>query len=134
MISLRLFKKIMQHVKEQEQIDEQLTKLLVCKESNGFISTADTLIDDILKLLQEIFDDKYETIEWWFWEISDNHKFIYENGVKYDLNDLDSLYYYLTGELDAIPQSEYKEEDLPKTIELNGEEFIDVLQEEWSKK
>ena len=66
MISLRLFKKIMQHVKEQEQIDEQLTKLLVCKESNGFISTADTLIDDILKLLQEIFDKFYESYMTYF--------------------------------------------------------------------
>lgn len=134
MISLELFRKIIQHIKEQEEVDEQLTKLLVCKDSNGFISTADTLIDDMLKLLQEIFNDKYETIEWWFWEISDNHKFIYDNDIKYDLNDLDSLYYYLIGELDQVPQSEYEEENLPKTVKLSGEEFCDVLQEAWGKK
>lgn len=131
MISLELFRKIIQHIKEQEEVDEQLTKLLVCKDSNGWVSTCETLIDDMLKLLQEIFNDKYETIEWWFWEIFEDHKFIYDNGVKYDLNDLDSLYYYLIGKLDQVPQSEYKEESLPKTVELSGEEFVDIVKEMW---
>lgn len=109
MISLELFKKIIKDIQEQELKDEQLTKLLVCSECTGWVSTCDNLINDLMELLSYELGDEYETIEWWFYDISDGNKFVYEDinnneQIKYNLNDLDSLYYYVTGELKKVPQ------------------------------
>lgn len=116
MISLELFKKIIKDIQEQELKDEQLTKLLVCSECTGWVSTCDNLINDLMELLSYELGDEYETIEWWFYDISDGNKFVYEDinnneQIKYNLNDLDSLYYYVTGEFKKVPQEVIKKED-----------------------
>lgn len=113
MISLELFKKIIKDIQEQELKDEQLTKLLVCSECTGWVSTCDNLINDLMELLSYELGDEYETIEWWFYDISDGNKFVYEDinnneQIKYNLNDLDSLYYYVTGELKKVSQEVVK--------------------------
>ena len=133
MISLELFKKIIKDIQEQELKDEQLTKLLVCSECTGWISSAEEIINDLIKLLQFELGDEYETIEWYLYDIYDGNKFIYEDinnneQIKYDLNDLDSLYYYITGELKKVPQEVVKNKinKYTETIQ-SGEEVLDYI-------
>lgn len=109
MISLDLFKSIVSHIKQQEEKDEKLTKLLVDPDFTGWISTANDLIDDLVKLLEYELGDKYEYISWWLYDISDGNKFVYEDfkddkQVRYNLNDLKDLYNYIIGDLEAVKQ------------------------------
>lgn len=133
MISLELFKKIIKDIQEQELKDEQLTKLLVCSECTGWISSAEEITNDLIKLLQFELGDEYETIEWYLYDIYDGNKFIYEDinnneQIKYDLNDLDSLYYYIAGELKKVPQEVVKNKinKYTETIQ-SGEEVLDYI-------
>lgn len=109
MISLDLFKSIISHIKQQEEKDEKLTKLLIDPDFTGWISTANDLIDDLVKLLEYELGDKYEYISWWLYDITDGHKFIYEDfkdnkQIRYNLNDLEDLYNYIIGDLEAVKQ------------------------------
>ena len=131
MISLELFKKIIKDIQEQELKDEQLTKLLVCSECTGWVSTCDNLINDLMELLYYELGDEYETIEWWFYDISDGNKFVYEDinnneQIKYNLNDLDSLYYYVTGDYSRVPQTIIKRDD--KDTNLNKDNYTNFCQ------
>lgn len=109
MISLDLFKSIIGHIKQQEEKDEKLTKLLIDPEFTGWVSTANDLIDDLVKLLEYELGDKYEYISWWLYDISDGNKFVYEDfkedkQVRFNLNSPEDLYYYITGDLEAVKQ------------------------------
>ena len=131
MISLELFKKIIKDIQEQELKDEQLTKLLVCSECTGWVSTCDNLINDLMELLSYELGDEYETIEWWFYDISDGNKFVYEDinnneQIKYNLNDLDSLYYYVTSDYSRVPQTIIKRDD--KNTNLNEDNYTNFCQ------
>ena len=131
MISLELFKKIIKDIQEQELKDEQLTKLLVCPECTGWVSTCEPIMDDLIKLLQFELKDKYETLEWYLYDVSDGHKFVYENKneeeqIKYNLNDLDSLYYYIIGNYSEVPQETIKRDD--KDTILNEDNYADFCQ------
>lgn len=133
MISLELFKKIIKDIQDQELKDEQLTKLLVCPECTGWISTCEPIIDDLIQLLQFELGDNYETFEWYLYDISDGHKFVYEDinnneQIKYNLNELDSLYYYITGELKKVPQEVVKKKinKYTETIQT-GEETLEYI-------
>lgn len=109
MISLELFKKIILDIEKHEDRDNKLTELLVDNGCTGWISTANEIINDLVKLLQIELGDKYEMIEWWLYDVSDGHKFVYESindttECVMDLNDLDNLYYYITGEHENVTQ------------------------------
>lgn len=109
MISLDLFKSIISHIKQQEEKDEKLTKLLIDPSFKGWVSTANDLIDDLVKLLEYELGDKYEYISWWLYDITDGNKFVYEDfkdnkQIRYNLNDLKDLYNYTTGDLEAVKQ------------------------------
>ena len=109
MISLDLFKSIVSHIKQQEEKDEKLTKLLIDPDFTGWVSTANNLIDDLVKLLEYELGDKYEYISWWLYDITDGEKFVYEDfkddkQVRYNLNDLKDLYNYIIGDLEAVKQ------------------------------
>lgn len=139
MISLDLFKSIISHIKQQEEKDEKLTKLLIDPDFTGWISTANNLIDDLVKLLEYELGDKYEYISWWLYDISDGNKFVYENfkddkQVRYNLNDLEDLYYYIIGDLEAVKQdivNKNKEDDTFKTIDSSVvNEIFDTI---WSE-
>lgn len=116
MISLDLFKSIISHIKQQEEKDEKLTKLLIDSDFTGWISTANDLIDDLVKLLEYELGDKYEYISWWLYDISDGNKFVYEDfkddkQVRYNLNDLKDLYNYIIGDLEAVKQDTVDKDD-----------------------
>lgn len=131
MISLETFRKIVQTIKKQEEIDDKLTQLLVDPNCYGWVSTGSDLIYAMMDLLQDIFGDEYETIEWWWYETSDNHKFIYEdtpdgkNQIRYNLNDVDNLYYYLIKDYKNIPQ-EIIEKD---SVTIDDNEYKDTVNE-----
>jgi hypothetical protein len=139
MISLDLFKSIISHIKQQEEKDEKLTKLLIDSDFTGWISTANGLIDDLVKLLEYELGDKYEYISWWLYDISDGNKFVYEDfkddkQVRYNLNDLKDLYNYIIGDLEAVKQdivNKNKEDNTFKTVDDSVfNEFFDTI---WSE-
>lgn len=131
MISLETFRKIVETIKKQEELDDKLTQLLVDPDCCGWISTGSELIDTIIDLLQDIFGDEYETIEWWWYEINDNHKFIYEDmsdgkyQIEFDLNDIDSLYYYLIKDYKNVPQRVVEKDN----TYINSNEYKDTVNE-----
>ena len=136
MISLDLFKSIISHIKQQEEKDEKLTKLLIDPDFTGWISTADNLIDDLVKLLEYELGDKYEYISWWLYDISDGKKFVYEDfkddkQVRYNLNDLKDLYNYIIGDLEAVKQdivSKNKKDTTFTTVDSSViNEFFDTI-------
>ena len=140
MISLDLFKSIVSHIKQQEEKDEKLTKLLIDPEFTGWISTANDLIDDLVKLLEYELGDKYEYISWWLYDISDGNKFVYEDfkedkQVRYNLNDLEDLYNYIIGDLEAVKQDiVYKNKNQNKIIyQEKGITIDEVFNTIWGK-
>lgn len=131
MITLELFKKIIKDIQDQELKDEQLTKLLVNPECMGWVSTCEPIINDLIQLLQFELKDEYETLEWWLYDIYDGNKFVYENKndkeqIKYNLNDLDSLYYYIVGDYSRVPQELVERDN--KDTNLNEENYISFSQ------
>lgn len=152
MISLELFTKIIQDIQKQEIKDEQLTNLLVCPDCTGWINSAEDLICDLIKLLSHELGDKYDYIEWWLYDLKpeDNNKFIYDNivspcgkfgkvekSIRYDLNSIEDLYYYVTGQLDKVKQEEYNEENIScdECILREADSItIDLLKKIWKNK
>ena len=139
MISLNLFVKIIQDIQRQEEKDDKLTKLLVCPDCTGWINSAEDLISDLVELLQFELGDKYECVSWWLYDISDNNKFVYEDiddtrEVKYDLNDLKDLYYYIIKDFKNVKQSViYKQDKNNKDNNKDNEQNIISLKEFFDK-
>ena len=111
--SLEQFRKIINAIQEMEKNEDIVTKMLVCKDSTGWIDFGGDLISETVKLLETALDDKYETIQWWFWEFirEEDPRLIYEDikgnedeQIEFNLSKVDSLYYYLTGEKRLVPQ------------------------------
>lgn len=135
MITLELFKKIIGDIKKQEEKDDKLTELLVCPECTGWINSAEDLISDLIQLLQFELKDEWDTIEWWLYDISDGNRFSYDNNIKYDLNELDDLYYYLTGELDKVKQEPYdREQEEHEIVNMSFDDTMDVIKQIWEDK
>lgn len=135
MISLEKFVSIIQDIKNQDKKDEELTKLLVCKYSAGWISSAEPLIEDIIVLLETMFDDKAEAISGYIYDILDDKKYVYDwdNNVKYDINTPENLYYYLIGEYDKLYSEKIENIDVnscTKNMEISGQEFIKFVMNE----
>lgn len=139
MISLDLFKSIISHIKQQEEKDEKLTKLLIDPGFTGWISIANDLIDDLVKLLEYELGDKYEYISWWLYDISDGNKFVYENfkddkQVRYNLNDLKDLYNYIIGDLEAVKQDIVNKDDKNNSYTMAGSSVVnEIFDTIWSE-
>ena len=139
MISLDLFKSIISHIKQQEEKDEKLTKLLIDPDFNGWISTANDLIDDLVKLLEYELGDKYEYISWWLYDVSDGNKFVYEDfkddkQVRYNLNLPEDLYYYVTGDLEAVKQDTVDKDDKNNSYTMADSSVVnEIFDTIWSE-
>ena len=139
MISLDLFKNIISHIKQQEEKDEKLTKLLIDPDFTGWISTANDLIDDLVKLLEYELGDKYEYISWWLYDISDGNKFVYEDfkddkQVRYNLNDLKDLYNYIIGDLEAVKQDIVNKDDKNNSYTMADSSVVnEIFDTIWSE-
>lgn len=123
--SLEQFRKIINAIQEMEKNEDILTKMLVCKDSTGWIDFGGDLISETVKLLETTLDDKYETIQWWFWEFirEEDPKYIYEDlddelEVRYDLSKVESLYFYLIGEKDKTVHKTVKKSDETKVYNV----------------
>lgn len=140
MISLDLFKNIISHIKQQEEKDEKLTKLLIDPEFTGWVSTANDLIDDLVKLLEYELGDKYEYVSWWLYDIADGDKFVYEDfkddkQVRYNLNDLKDLYNYIIGDLEAVKQDIVNKNKENNTFTMVDSSVVnEIFDTIWGKK
>lgn len=140
MISLDLFKSIVSHIKQQEEKDEKLTKLLIDPEFTGWVSTANDLIDDLVKLLEYELGDKYEYVSWWLYDIADGDKFVYEDfkddkQVRYNLNDLKDLYNYIIGDLEAVKQDIVNKNKENNTFTMVDSSVVnEIFDTIWGKK
>lgn len=134
-ITLDIFKKIILNIKKMEEDNDKLTELLVCKESTGWCSFGDTIIDCMIELLTKTLKDETEMLNWWLYDIHDGGKFIYEKindteEIVYDLNEIEDLYNYMVGDLHKVKQ-ELKPIDktkIYKTKEANMQELKDLFE------
>lgn len=107
MITLETFKKCVKAIQHQDEIDKQLTDLLIGSECSGWVSTGEELINSMRALLKDSMNDQYDYIDWWLYDVDKGNRKVYERKknefcgevqLTYDLEDLDSLYYYILGE------------------------------------
>ncbi len=139
MISLDLFKSVVGHIYQQEEKDKKLTELLIDPDFTGWISTANDLIDDLINLLEYELGDKYETVSWWIYDISDGKKFVYEDidedkQVEFNLNSLDDLYYYIIGDLEMVKQRVVSKDKDTVFKTVDASEISECFDTIWGKK
>jgi hypothetical protein len=115
MITLKEFKNIFKHIELLESKNKQLTEIIVCKDSSGWVNHGENLIDDIFMLLHHSFNIpvEYKLFEWWKYDARDGRKYIFEESkkIKYNLNSLDNLYLYARGERDKVVEP-YTEDEI----------------------
>jgi hypothetical protein len=104
MIELETFKKCIEAIYRQEKIDDDLTKLLVPEDCTGWVSTGEELIRCMTLLLKDVLGDKYDYIEWWLYDAIEGDKAVWYKEIKYHLDDLQDLYYYIIGEYSKVKQ------------------------------
>ena len=113
MITLETFKKCVKAIQHQDEIDKQLTDLLIGSECSGWVTTGEELINSMRALLKDSMNDQYDYIDWWLYDVDEGERKVWENKkdlsseqslrFEYNLEDLDSLYYYILGEYHNVP-------------------------------
>ena len=104
MISKELFCEILNNIKKQEEIDQEISEA-IGKRCEGYpivFGGTDYYRESLLQLLHEVMNDRNEYIEWWLWE-TDSYIVWDETTspeTKWDLHTPESLYNYLTGTLE----------------------------------
>ena len=143
MITLKEFKNIFKHIELLENKNKQLTEIIVCKDSSGWVDHGENLVDDIFMLLHHSFNIPIEDnlFGWWKYDARDGRKYIYEESknAKYNLNSLDNLYLYARGEYDKIAEpyteDEIKEHKRCKSTQATVEHILggaeDFLKQIW---
>lgn len=112
MITLETFKKCVKAIQHQDEIDKQLTDLLIGDGCTGWVTTGEELINSMRALLKDSMNDQYDYIDWWLYDVGGGNREVWEHKkneldgevqLTYDLEDLDSLYYYILGEYHNVP-------------------------------
>ena len=122
MITLETFKKCIKAIQHQDEIDKQLTDLLIGDGCSGWVTTGEELINSMRALLKDSMNDQYDFIDWWLYDVDKDKRKVWERKknefcdeiqLTYDLEDLDSLYYYILGEYCNVPTTvaPYKEQE-----------------------
>ena len=97
MISFKTFKKVITGIQQHRQWQDRCTKFInqeICTDSRAFVTAGDDLSAITLKLLEEIFDDKGEWINWWLYE--DVEKVVgFSDGTSKNISKLKDLYNFL---------------------------------------
>ena len=101
MITLEIFEKIIKDIQKHIKNNEILSNILIGDESYGWVSHGNIIIDDLIKLLERIFKDDNEDIEWWLFD-SNSDKFVWLHDYKYDLTEIKDLYYWLKKDYDKV--------------------------------
>ena len=100
MITLERFEEIIKTIK---QFDEDISKVseIFIKGCTGFIDFHFAITDIIEELLNDIFDNEdKDLISWWLYENVD--KIITWNNIKYDLTNIEDLYFWLKKDYNKI--------------------------------
>lgn len=118
MLTLDQFKQIFKHIEDLDRSNDELTKILVCKDTTGWISYSDELVIDIFSLLNSVFDlDPDDDIfMWYLYDVSDGNKYCYDSDYKYDLNNIEDLYYYVCGDLDKVTKYKLEKKDREEKV------------------
>lgn len=136
MISIRNFKKIFNDIQEHEEKNDVLTKIIVSKDSNGWIDYGTDLVDDIILVLNELLgiDKEDDLLSWWLYDAPQNEKFCYEDiegddlhRIMYDLNDLLDLYYYATKQFDTVKQKIVEKDPDEQVYKPSDVKFEDII-------
>jgi len=99
-LSLKEFKHTIEVIQEHEKDSNKLTEIML-KNSVGIIDYGFDIVAHLVKLLENVMDDKDEWISWWLWE--DVPKIVYEKEEPiYDLTAVEDLYYYITKQEDKV--------------------------------
>lgn len=99
-LSLEEFKHTIEVIQEHDKDSDTLTKIML-KKSIGIIDYGFDTVAHLVKLLENVMDDKDEWINWWLWE--DVKKIVYEKEEPiYDLTAVEDLYYYITKQEDKV--------------------------------
>lgn len=101
MITLEKFEEIIKDIQKHIKNNEILSNILIGDESYGWVSHGNIIIDDLIKLLERIFKNDNEDIEWWLFD-SNADKFVYLHDYKYDLTEIKDLYYWLKKDYDKV--------------------------------
>ena len=105
MITLEIFEKIIKDIQKHIKNNEILSNILIGDESYGWVNHGNIIIDDLIKLLERIFKNDNEDIEWWLFD-NNADKFIWKHDYKYDLTEIKDLYYWLKKDYDKVKKEE----------------------------
>lgn len=101
MITLEIFEKIIKDIQKHDKNNKILSNILIGDESYGWVSYGNVLENDLIKLLERIFQNDDGDIEWWLFD-SNADKFIWKHDYKYDLTEIKDLYYWLKKDYDKV--------------------------------
>lgn len=138
MLTLDQFKQIFKHIEDLDKSNDELTEILVCKDTTGWISYSDELVMDIFNLLNSIFglDPDDDLFMWYLYDISDGHKYCYDSDYKYDLNSIEDLYYYVCEDFDKVTKYKLEKKDKEeKTYNCEPskdlKDVMNIIEKEW---
>lgn len=101
-ISKETFCKALALIKEQEAIDENISKALDAVCGSYVIYGVDNRYLSALRLvLKEAMEDKYDYIEWWLYDATDDYEVSTEDGKRtWNLKEPEALYDFIVNECD----------------------------------
>ena len=119
MITKKEFINAIEAIQVYNQDKRSVSKIL-CKENWGIVDFAGNLENELIKSLRKHLDDKDDLINWWLFERVEKIIYCTETGKKYQLQEVENLYYYLRGFFKKIPYEIYtkaeQEEDKKRII------------------
>ena len=95
MISKELFVEIIENIQKQEEKNDRFSKALseIC-DGHPLFDVNNLYLTSLLKVLNAIFHDSFDSVEWWLWE--DVEKTIWlADGSPVDVSTPEKLYDYL---------------------------------------
>ena len=99
LLSKETFCKALQMIREQREIDAQVSKALELVGEGYFLFGAKNLYHDcLLMVLKETMNDQYGYIEWWLYETDDYRVWTQDEKQMWDLRDPADLYDYIVNE------------------------------------
>ena len=101
MITLEIFEKIIKDIQKHDKENEILSDILIGNENYGWVSHGNIIVNDLIKLMQRIFKDDNDDINWWLYD-SEAGKFVWWHDYKYDLTEIKDLYYWLKKDYDKV--------------------------------
>ena len=110
MISKKTFVNTIKNIRKQEKRASDFTKALnIYCDGHPVFDSNNLYLKSLLIVLEEIFNDQYETIEWWLWENVEKKVWVNygkEDQYEIDLSTPEQLYDYLVENIHNIGSNE----------------------------